>query len=1056
MDAAKAFEEVAKMAPKEPDRAYIPIVAAALRSKASYLKISYDQGGTIFDYDGDVLFDSENLFQIALKANNTRPEKHLANGLWCLNQSEPTWVSYESWDGTSGGRVKVEAGKVKFEKILKAPWKETTVFNRVRMQSKKGWKPFGGLFGGSGKIDTVPPEVKTIIDLCRFAPIPIEINQQVISKPVDLGRSLVCLVFDPPTERRDVQRLSLGEQDTLDQVRVTAGEAYSAIIAVGGQNPQLATLNLVVDGMLIKQDDPQLAAMGLRCVITCSDLQLDTEGRVVKDEAYQAVLADLTRKALAIGEVLADQMGDMNALDRVEAADYVKYYADQHEALGEFDDAERLFLRLLEAQEEALGDDDPELAETLLKIAALREQQGHYKEARESYHRVLELFEDIRPDQAQLASCHAGLASLAFAEEQYEAAEQDAQIALDLRKSHLDPNDIQLGISYELLARIYRARYQYPHRKFLEVDTLYLQAIRVFEKSLGASHLDVANLVFDVAEHRRGQRRYREAEPQYKRALNIRKEQLGEYDPLVAETLDSLGTLYEEQGRSAQAGDAYEQALKIWEKIHGPNHDEVVGRINNLVVLYRLYGKFSQAEPLYERILGSHTEDQQPDSLEAAQDYSNLALLHAAQKKYDLAEQGLRKALAFLDQVGNAAEERAWTLDQLSEVLVQQNRYEEAEKLLQQGFELWGKALGEDHPDLCVNLEQQGRVFARQGKSSQAEEVFRRSLDLKEKLQGPTHPDTINVLGSLAEALRAAGKEEESLAMHRDLLVRRERAVREAEEVQEADQQEMAAPAATTGRYSKARAEAEALSQQAIAPAKVYKRYQEAEHLYLKALFAREQALGPSHPDIAHSLDDLAGLYRRHRKFEAAQELCQRTLELRRQTLGRQHPDVALNLVALIDILCTQQRWSAAEPLTREWLSLVEATVGEHHPEAANVLETQARIYGAAGALEKQEECNRRALEVRRQALGTEHPDFATSLADLLCLQKKYEEASRLYSFVVSSLEESLGPESAELIPVYEKYAGVLRKLNRESLAVELETQAMVMRVQHGLDFGDN
>jgi hypothetical protein len=120
------------------------------------------------------------------------------------------------------------------------------------------------------------------------------------------------------------------------------------------------------------------------------------------------------------------------------------------------------------------------------------------------------------------------------------------------------------------------------------------------------------------------------------------------------------------------------------------------------------------------------------------------------------------------------------------------------------------------------------------------------------------------------------------------------------------------------------------------------------------------------------------------------------------------------------------------------------------------VLESQARIYGAAGALEKQEECNRRALEVRRQALGTEHPDFATSLADLLCLQKKYEEASRLYSFVVNSLEESLGPESAELIPVYEKYAGVLRKLNREALAVELETQAMVMRVQHGLDFGDN
>jgi tetratricopeptide (TPR) repeat protein len=1049
MDGMKAFEDLKKIAPEKAEWSFVPIVAAALRSKATYLRITVDPAGSIFDFDGEPLFDAENLFAIALKANNNRPERHLGQGLYALNsQGEPSFVSYESWDGNAGTRLKVEAGKLKVEKYNKVPWKETNVTHRVRLQTKKGWKGLGSLFGGgSGKIDILPPEVKVVQDLCRFAPIPIEVNKTVISKPVEMGRSLVCMVFEPK-EFPQVQRLKIGEQDTLDLTNVESGQPYSAIVAVGGQNPGLATLNLVVDGLLVKQEDPQLAAMGIRCVITCPDLQLDDKGLILKDEVYQAVVADLTRKSLAIGEMLAEQLVDMNALDRVEAADYVKYYADQQEAIGEFDDAERMFVNLLEAQEEALGDDDPELAGTLLKIAALREQQDNFEGARESYHRVLELFEDIRPDQAVIASCHAGLAAIDLALDKLDEAEQHAQIALDLRKAHLDSNDLQLGVSYELLARIYRSRYQYPHRRFLEVDTLYLQSVRILEKNLGTNHLDVASLLFDLAEHRRSQRRYRESEPILKRALNIRRQVLGENDRLVAETLDSLGNLYEEQGRSTQAGETYSQALALWEKLLGAEHEDVLQRLNNLVVLYRLYGKFELAEPLYERILSSNSQE---DPLEAAQDQINLALLHAAQGKYEQAEQGLNKALTLLESLPNSQAEQAWLLDQLGSVLTRQGRHSDALMRLLQAQQLWHTVLGEEHPDLCINLELLGHLHVLQRHWDEAEKCFRQSLNLKERYLGTLHRETICVMASLGEAMRGGGKIDDARVVQHEVIFRREKAALR----NEADAFE--APAvAVAGRYSKAKAEAESLAAQAEAPARVYKRYQEAEHLYLKALFAREQVLGAEHPDTAYALDDLCELYQRHRKFEVATELCQRALALRRKTLGNMHPEVSISLKAHIDILSKQDRWSAAEPLTREWMSLVETTCGEAHPEVAKILELQASIYGKAGALEKQEDCNRRALELRRQALGTEHPDFATSLADLLCLQKKYEEASRLYSFVVNSLEESLGSESSELIPVYEKYAVVLRKLNREALAVELETQAMVMRVQHGLDFGEN
>ena len=155
------------------------------------------------------------------------------------------------------------------------------------------------------------------------------------------------------------------------------------------------------------------------------------------------------------------------------------------------------------------------------------------------------------------------------------------------------------------------------------------------------------------------------------------------------------------------------------------------------------------------------------------------------------------------------------------------------------------------------------------------------------------------------------------------------------------------------------------------------------------------------------------------------------------------------------EIFFLQKRFTAAEPLVQEWLQIVNTTLGEEHPEAARILEKLAEIYGATGSLERQEECSRKALELRQKALGTEHPEFATNLADVLALQNKFDEASKLYSFVVNCLEDSLGTEHPDLIPIYEKYAAVLRKQNKETYAVELETQAIVLRVQHGLDFGD-
>ena len=82
------------------------------------------------------------------------------------------------------------------------------------------------------------------------------------------------------------------------------------------------------------------------------------------------------------------------------------------------------------------------------------------------------------------------------------------------------------------------------------------------------------------------------------------------------------------------------------------------------------------------------------------------------------------------------------------------------------------------------------------------------------------------------------------------------------------------------------------------------RKYAEAEPLYKRSLAIREKALGPEHPDVAKSLDNLAQLYDSQRKYAEAEPLYKRSLAIREKALGPEHPDVAKSLDMLATCVC--------------------------------------------------------------------------------------------------------------------------------------------------------
>ena len=95
-----------------------------------------------------------------------------------------------------------------------------------------------------------------------------------------------------------------------------------------------------------------------------------------------------------------------------------------------------------------------------------------------------------------------------------------------------------------------------------------------------------------------------------------------------------------------------------------------------------------------------------------------------------------------------------------------------------------------------------------------------------------------------------------------------------------------------------------------------------AEPLYQRALAVREKALGPDHPDVTTSLNNLALLYKSQGRYEAAEPLYKRALAINEKALGLDHPNVATSLNNLAELYRAQGRYEAAEPLYQRALAV--------------------------------------------------------------------------------------------------------------------------------------
>jgi len=190
-------------------------------------------------------------------------------------------------------------------------------------------------------------------------------------------------------------------------------------------------------------------------------------------------------------------------------------------------------------------------------------------------------------------------------------------------------------------------------------------------------------------------------------------------------------------------------------------------------------------------------------------------------------------------------------------------------------------------------------------------------------------------------------------------------------------------------------------------------RYTDIEPLYKRALAIWEKALGPEHPKVATSLNNLVELYRAQGQYAEAEPLSKRALAIREKALEAEHPDVATSLNNLALLYRAQGRYTEAEPLASRALAIRKKVRGQEHPDVAASLNNLALLYRAQGRYAEAEPLSKRALAIREKVLGPEHPFVANglnTLAQLYYDQSRYGGPSRCLSGHLRSGNGRWGP----------------------------------------------
>jgi tetratricopeptide (TPR) repeat protein len=271
-----------------------------------------------------------------------------------------------------------------------------------------------------------------------------------------------------------------------------------------------------------------------------------------------------------------------------------------------------------------------------------------WQEAERLYRRAVEIDEQsYGPDNPTVAIGLNNLALLLKGTNRLAEAEPLMRRALAIDEQSYGPKHPSVAIDLNNLAGLLQ-----DTNRLAEAEPLMRRALAIDEQSYGPDHPNVAIRLNNLALLLKDTNRLAEAEPLMRRALEIDEQSYGPDLPQVAIDLNNLAGLFWATNRLAEAELLMRRALAIDEQSYGPDHPEVATDLNNLAGLLQDTNRLAEAEPLMRRALAIDEQSYGPDHPDVAIRLNNLALLLQDTNRLAEAEPLMRRQVIIFRKFG--------------------------------------------------------------------------------------------------------------------------------------------------------------------------------------------------------------------------------------------------------------------------------------------------------------------------------------------------------------------------------------------------------------------
>ena len=408
--------------------------------------------------------------------------------------------------------------------------------------------------------------------------------------------------------------------------------------------------------------------------------------------------------------------------------------------LGALDQAANLFNHSIEIYTHETGADSPVVADLSNSLGEVELDKGDYVHSLQHYRAAVRIFEETRPESAELADAMDGVSGVLWELGSFKESEQYHIKCIAMASRILGPDAPQTLVdknNYQVLL--------VDMGRYTQAESLAREVLAARLKLFGPTNAHTASSVFNLAVVLFKEGRLAQAKPLFDQSLATRRILYGNEHHNIAKTLMYLGLYFRQLGDYASARESAEQAVRMTAKLQSEQSLDTAAAEDSLALILLDQHDPTAARLWANKALRTRTAQPTPSPALISLSYDHLGLI-------DLAEGQLTPALTNI-QSALRMRQAFYTPDSdlIATSYISLGRVQSARRELKPALTAFQAALriakqdfgSAPHPLTIEALNGIGTASLATGDTPTASAALTESMQMQQQLYPPTNPTRI-------------------------------------------------------------------------------------------------------------------------------------------------------------------------------------------------------------------------------------------------------------------------------------------------------------------------